>query len=260
MGRSPDRSHAEPVPDATDHGVARGKAPPGAQTERAADLEREDAALLADGARALGISLDESAIRTTLSYVRELRTWARRVDLISTRDLDDVIARHVVDSLAAAPPLRALGAGLSIADLGSGAGLPGIPLAIALRPDRMLLVESRRRRAHFLSAVARALPDVPLVVRNERIEVLPSTLDHTFDGVVTRAAFAREAFLNVAARLLRSGGLAIAFLGPRQVRSSGDAGVTPLGFTRVQSIAYRLPGRRHELHLAVWQHGERCFT
>ncbi len=90
------------------------------------------------------------------AYERLVRDWAPRVDLVSPRDLERFRKRHVDDSLRAAPLLDELPEGPCV-DVGSGAGLPGIPLAIARPGRRWTLLEPRKRRAAFLEEVVREL-------------------------------------------------------------------------------------------------------
>lgn len=106
------------------------------------------------------------------SYLAELQTWGARTNLVGSTELADLQV-HVDDALAAAPHLPSGG---RIVDLGSGAGLPGIPLAIA-RPDVALtLVEIRERRVHFLRHVVRTLALPNCSVERVRIEEPPDTL------------------------------------------------------------------------------------
>ena len=112
-------------------------------------------------------------------YREELRSWASRTNLVGSAR-DAAVKRHVEDSLAAVPHLPA---SARVVDLGSGAGFPGIPLAIA-RPDlNLLLVEIRERRVHFLRHVVRAL-DLGCEVRRQRIESMP---EERFDFALLRA-------------------------------------------------------------------------
>ncbi|MFN2388644.1 MAG: 16S rRNA (guanine(527)-N(7))-methyltransferase RsmG [Actinomycetota bacterium] len=90
------------------------------------------------------------------AYAGLVRAWAGRLDLVSLGDLDRFEARHVQDCLRLAPLLASLGPGPAI-DVGSGAGLPGIPLAIWDRSRPWRLLEPRVRRAAFLDEVVRAL-------------------------------------------------------------------------------------------------------
>lgn len=90
------------------------------------------------------------------AYAELVRRWAPRLDLVSPRDLERFEERHIADCLRAADLVRGLPRGWC-ADVGSGAGLPGIPLAIAVPTHRWRLVEPRRRRAAFLEEVVRTL-------------------------------------------------------------------------------------------------------
>lgn len=97
--------------------------------------------------------MSEPAAAGIRAYLEELRNWGARVNLVGSLE-PEALARHVEDSLAAA---RALPRDLRVADLGSGAGFPGLPVAIE-RPDLAItLVEIRERRVHFLRHVVRTL-------------------------------------------------------------------------------------------------------
>lgn len=116
------------------------------------------------------------------AFVAELQRWGRRINLVGSIDIE-AIKVHVTDSLAAA---AALPRGATVVDLGSGAGFPGIPIAIA-RPDlSVTLVEIRERRVHFLRHVVRALG---LSVRVLRCDIGDPT-DDGFDIAVVRAVAA----------------------------------------------------------------------
>ncbi|MEO0082465.1 MAG: 16S rRNA (guanine(527)-N(7))-methyltransferase RsmG [candidate division WOR-3 bacterium] len=96
----------------------------------------------------LGFTLAPAQLALLERYAGLLRGWNRRINLISRRDSDRILSYHVLDSLAVS---SAISIGSSVADIGSGAGLPGIPLAIA-RPDlKILLVESSHKKCLFLN-------------------------------------------------------------------------------------------------------------
>jgi len=131
-------------------------------------------------------------------YVAELQRWGARVNLVgSTRR--DAVQVHLDDALAAA---RALPDDARVVDLGSGAGLPGIPLAIA-RPDLDLtLVEIRERRISFLRHVVRLL-DLGCEVRRVRIEEPPPEV---FDFALVRALAEPQRAIRLAMPWARPGG------------------------------------------------------
>ena len=123
-------------------------------------------------------------------YLEELRIWASRTNLVGSTE-DAALRRHVDDSLAAATYLPD---GSRVVDLGSGAGFPGIPLAIQ-RPDLdLLLVEIRERRVHFLRHVVRSL-GLGCEIRRQRIESAPPA---RFAFVLLRAVAPPEISMTLA--------------------------------------------------------------
>jgi 16S rRNA (guanine527-N7)-methyltransferase len=112
-------------------------------------------------------------------YLNELKRRGRRTNLVGTAS-DEALARHVEDSLAAA---EALPRGVRVVDLGSGAGFPGIPIALARADLRVTLVEIRERRVHFLRHAVRTL-DLDCAIVRQRIEDPPP---ERFDVVLLRA-------------------------------------------------------------------------
>jgi 16S rRNA (guanine527-N7)-methyltransferase len=166
------------------------------------------------GAAASGVVLGKSAVEDLERYVDELRRWLPRMNLVSRGDTASLVGRHIVDSLAAAPLLEPTPTDAIIADIGSGAGLPGVPLAVALAPRRFVLVEPRRKRASFLRAVGRSLEGAHLEVREARVEELgASDLRGRLAAAVTRASLPTSVFLQGVHPLLAPGGLAVAYRG-----------------------------------------------
>lgn len=112
-------------------------------------------------------------------FVQELTLWGERMNLVGSTD-PKAIARHVDDALAAVPYLEQ---GLSVVDLGSGAGFPGLPIAISRRDLRVSLVEIREKRVAFLRNVVRAI-ELDVSVLRESIE---APAGKRFDRVLLRA-------------------------------------------------------------------------
>ncbi len=117
-------------------------------------------------------------------FVQELCRWGERMNLVGST-APAAISRHVEDALAAVPHLEP---DLSVVDLGSGAGFPGLPIAIARRDLRVSLVEIREKRVAFLRHVIRTL-DLRVEVLRESIEKTPPK---RFDRVLLRAVAAPE--------------------------------------------------------------------
>ena len=110
---------------------------------------RGDAAALMDGARALGVELNSTSVTRLMSYTRLLERWNKAFNLVSRKDMDRLVARHLLDSLSVLPWLE----GPRVMDLGTGAGLPGIPLAIARSDLSFTLVDRNNRKIRFLTEV-----------------------------------------------------------------------------------------------------------
>jgi 16S rRNA (guanine527-N7)-methyltransferase len=125
----------------------------------------------ASACRDLGLELTQPQYDCLVQYERLLRDWNSRINLISRRDTARILSYHVTDSLAAS---RLIPAGARCCDIGTGAGLPGVPLAIA-RPDiKIVLVESSQKKCIFLKAAVRELGLTNVDLVNARAESLPS--------------------------------------------------------------------------------------
>ena len=151
-------------------------------------------------------------------YATELFEWNRRVsNLMSGNDEQRFVERHLLESLEPAYWLRESGATRWL-DLGSGGGLPAIPLIVAGVGEEWTLVESRRTKTLFLKRVVEALGLGRVEVRNERLETTVTTGDHAsrFDGFTARATLALAETLDLAASLVSPGGDAFLWKGSRR--------------------------------------------
>ena len=168
---------------------------------------------LSEGAATLGIRLDQAQLEQFAAYYRELLLWNRRINLVSEKSSREIVIRHFLDSLTAAPSITSRD-GLLI-DLGSGAGFPGIPLRIALPELELMLVESSRKKTSFLSHIVRTLPLDGVTVVRERIEALigEKALAGSFDTVLSRAAFKLPQLIRMASFFLKERGILIAMKG-----------------------------------------------
>ena len=119
-------------------------------------------------------------------YLKELHKWNKKINLTSEKDERSILANHIFDSLQYS---RAMAGGSRILDIGSGAGFPGIPLKIIFPDREFVLVESRRKRASFLSSTIRQLTLEKIQVCNERSEDLTEAdrFAGQFDYVLFRA-------------------------------------------------------------------------
>jgi 16S rRNA (guanine527-N7)-methyltransferase len=159
----------------------------------------------------MALALPEDARKRLLDYVALLMKWNRTYNLTAIRDPVAMVLHHLLDSLAVLPhlPLRsALG---RIADAGSGAGLPGIPLALARPQWHVVLAESSQKKAAFLrqAAIELKLPNVE--VHEGRVEVWRP--EQLFDVVISRAFAALHDFVAACRHLVAPGGVLAAMKG-----------------------------------------------
>jgi len=146
----------------------------------------------------MGIGLPGSAPEKLVDYLGLLSHWNRAFNLTAVRDIDDMVSRHLLDSLAVLP---FVGDGL-ILDVGSGAGLPGIPLAIAMPDNKFVLIDSNSKKTRFLMQVRITLGLDNIEVVNQRVEGYTPVEDDRriyFDAVIARAyASSRDIIINTA--------------------------------------------------------------
>ena len=202
------------------------------------------AAELASGLAALHVAATNAQQAKLLEYLALLGKWNRVYNLTALRETGSMLTHHVLDSVAAAPHLT----GQRMVDVGSGAGLPGIPLAIALPRARITLLESNQKKSAFQKQAAIELELANVDVVNERAEAWHAP--QLFDVVITRAFSDLGQFAAVAGHLCASGGALVAMKGayPRdeieQVRA-------PFAVTRV--VPLDVPGLAAERHLVFMQ-------
>jgi 16S rRNA (guanine527-N7)-methyltransferase len=146
----------------------------------------------------MGIELPENARYKLIDYLGLLSHWNRAFNLTAVRNPEEMISKHLLDSLA----VRAfIGAGL-ILDVGSGAGLPGVPLALAMPHNHFVLLDSNGKKTRFLTQAKITLGLANVEVVHQRVEAYsPMKDDHRiyFDAVIARAyASTREILQNTA--------------------------------------------------------------
>lgn len=195
------------------------------------------ASRLVDGLAALQLELPAAAQHQLLAYLDLLAKWNRTYNLTAVRDPADMVSRHLLDSLAVLPCVH----GQTLADLGSGAGLPGIPLAIA-RPDlAVTLVESNGKKARFLREAARSLPLANVQVVQARVQDAAGS----FDTVTARAFASLADMLAWGGHLLAPGGRWLAMKGHADV---AELSAIPATFRVLATHPLQVPG----------SDGERC--
>lgn len=161
------------------------------------------------------VSLTTQQLDQLAAYLALLLKWNARTNLTAVRDPEEMVKRHFGESLFAARLLftRPEEAAGSLFDVGSGAGFPGLPIAIFAPQVQVTLAESQNKKATFLKEVVRHLKLTNVSVKNVRAE----TMTQTADVVTLRAVESFETVLPVAARLVCAGGRLALLIGEEQL-------------------------------------------
>jgi 16S rRNA (guanine527-N7)-methyltransferase len=162
---------------------------------------------LAAGVAALGLPLPEGAEAKLLAYLALLEKWNRVYNLTAVRDAKRMVSHHLLDSLAAVPYFQAE----RVLDVGSGGGLPGIPLAIARPELRVALIDSIAKKTAFLLQVKAELGLGNLEVVTSRVEDFHP--EAKFDVITSRAFSDLKEFVGLTRHLLMPGGRWLAMKG-----------------------------------------------
>jgi 16S rRNA (guanine527-N7)-methyltransferase len=195
---------------------------------------------LEQGIAALGLTLPADAVERLLDYQALLERWNATYNLTAIRDPAEMVTRHLLDSLAILPFVQ----GKTLADLGTGPGLPGIPLAIAAPGRQILLVDSNGKKVRFLREAIRALKLDGVRALQSRVE----DVEGQYDCVTARAFASLADMLAWGGHLLAPGGIWLAMKG----KTPGEelAGVPP-GFAVRGIHALAVPGLEAERSLVV---------
>ena len=201
---------------------------------------------LRHGLAELGQTLPEGAEQKLLRFLELLQHWNRTINLTAVREIDDMVAAHLLDSLA----IRQWLAGDRILEVGSGAGLPGIPLAIAEPQRSFILLDSAAKRCRFLTQAKLELGLANVRVENRRVEdyLVTSEQVPSFTTITARAFSSLEKFLAAAGHLLADRGSLLAMKGKMP---QDELKVLPEGW-RLQHIEKLvIPGLVAERHLLI---------
>lgn len=190
------------------------------------------------GLQALG--LEPSHTGPLLAYLALLDRWNHTYNLTAIRDPRDMVGKHLLDSLA----MHAFVADGSLADLGTGPGLPGIPLAIVHPGLQVTLVESNGKKARFLRQAVRTLGLANAHVAESRIEALD--LPGAFDAITARALASLPLILELGGHLLKPDGRLLAMKG---IRPDDEIAGLPDGWQLLRVHRLRVPGIAAERHL-----------
>lgn len=216
------------------------------------NIEREQGALFRRVAATMSITLSDHEIEQFERYLSELVEWNRKTNLTSIKETTEIIIKHFIDSLMVLQFISLQG---RLADIGAGAGFPGIPIKIR-RPDLdLFLVEPRRKKASFMRKVIRELPLGGVEVYNGRAEELVGKV--FFDFVISRALGNLDYFCTVSMPLLKRDGCIIAMQGPKHTEAKENDLMKRLAIEKINSFSYNLPLNMGKRQISLFR---KCFT
>ncbi len=200
----------------------------------------EERQLLVAGAADLGLVLEAERADALLRLVDELEAGNAQFNLTAIRDRPGMLRKHVLDSLSLQPYLR----GTRLADVGTGAGFPGLPLAIVNPERRFSLIEATGKKARFVTQTVERIGGANVDVIHSRAETYrPFEL---FDTVMARALSSLADFVAYAGHLCAPGGRLLAMKGKRP---DEEMSALPKSFRVLAVHRLKLPGLDDERHL-----------
>jgi len=168
--------------------------------------------ILVQGLKALDLVLSLSQQEQLLNFVKLITKWNKAYNLTAVRDPLEMVALHLLDSLAIVPHVKPP----RVADIGTGAGLPGIPLAICMPDCHFTLVDSNSKKTRFVQQAALELKLKNVEVLHSRVELLKP--EHLFTTVMSRAFASMNDIMQLTTHLLADDGILLAMKGlvPKQ--------------------------------------------
>lgn len=203
-------------------------------------------AALARGAAQLGVALDESQCAQLLKLAAELLRWNKAYNLTAITDPDAVLTHHLLDSLAVAADLH----GATVADVGTGAGFPGLPLAIVHPARQFTLIDTVDKKLRFIDHAVRELGLANVKTLHARVEtLLPGRgATRTFDTVISRAFAPLPRMLQLVDPLCDERTRVLAMVGRWPPADAAEAAI-PDGWRLESERPLSVPGLAAERHI-----------
>ncbi|WP_278421618.1 16S rRNA (guanine(527)-N(7))-methyltransferase RsmG [Stutzerimonas kunmingensis] len=207
-------------------------------------VSESHAAELVRGAQALGVELSEGQQQQLLAYLALLIKWNKAYNLTAVRDPDEMVSRHLLDSLSVVSFVAE--SGQTWLDVGSGGGMPGVPLAIMF-PDRSFtLLDSNGKKTRFLTQVKLELKLANLEVVHSRVEQFQPA--EAFDGITSRAFSSLEDFASWTRHL---GNPQTRWLAMKGVQPDDELQRLPADFRLDACHVLKVPGCQGQRHLLI---------
>ena len=205
-------------------------------------LQSELLALLEDNLKDSDLVVTREQQHLLINYVLLMHKWNKTYNLTSVRDPRDMVIKHIVDSIVVAPFLDKD----RYIDVGTGPGLPGIPLAIMCPDKQFVLLDSLGKRVRFMKQVAYELKIANIQPVQSRVEDFDPDVE--IDGVLSRAFASLKDMLHWCQHLVNSHGVFIALKGQLP---SNELEELPLGFILQETIKLNVPGLDGERHIVM---------
>lgn len=195
-----------------------------------------NAELLCEGARIFGLDPGATEIEHFSLYLAELQRWNRSINLTAIHKADQIVIKHFIDSLSLVPLLEK---GERLLDVGSGAGLPGLALAIMRKDLLVTSIDAVDKKVRFQRHLVRLLKLDQVTVLHERVEQLAKDQPGAYDVITSRAFRDIGRFARLVLQLLRPGGRIVAMVSGEACEVPDE--VSELGLEHLQTIRYELP-------------------
>jgi 16S rRNA (guanine527-N7)-methyltransferase len=176
--------------------------------------------LLIEGARELGIELSPKEVEALGLFMDELQRWNRTINLTAVRDEREIIVKHLLDALSIVRFIEPKG---SLLDIGSGGGLPAIPLKILFPQVTIVSVDAVQKKIHFQRHISRLLHLQKFEAVHMRAEKMVPEYSKSFDVIVSRAFSHLSLFATLAVPLLKQSGTLLAMKGLRGEEEAEEA-------------------------------------
>lgn len=204
---------------------------------------------------AMGISCPGDAVRKLISYQELLMEWNARLNLTGDAAFDAILDKHLMDSLTPLTVAGLLPKNASVIDVGSGAGMPGIPLAV-VRPDlRVTLLDSLQKRVGFLQTVIETLGLTNVSAVRARAEDAARDVQYRerFDVAAARAVAALPVLQELLLPFVRIGGGSVCYKGPaaEEELKTGTAAAKLLGGSPPGAVAVSMPFLPEYSHMLI---------
>jgi 16S rRNA (guanine527-N7)-methyltransferase len=198
---------------------------------------------LSSGLKKLGLTLSSEQQQLLLDYLALLVKWNKAFNLSGVKNASDMLSRHILDSLSMVPFIK----GNCILDVGTGPGLPGIPLAICYPQKDFILLDSNGKKTRFIFQALVELGLKNVDVQNTRIENLSTSKE--IDTIVSRAFSTIKDLLTVTQHIVDRASVPITILAMKGLYPEEELADLPMNYVMRAATSVKVPGHPAERHI-----------